>query len=340
MRVLLAALVLILAGAPSLVAKPPSQEEAARQAAVVAEFKAAFTAEATPAGQLAVLTRWMKDPEVEIRRKGLELAKVLKTPEADVFLTAVLADDVDAGIRSGAATTLGKLGSEKSLPALARAASKDPTTNIEIGCIVGQSSARRAATFALADLAARFPNQVEAATQALRALTPAADPQDNEQLADARAQALYQITHDAALLAPFLARLKNADAKTRERGVVAFRFFGLKEAPPELTATLKDADKDVRLWAALVIGEIADPRSAPLLVAVAADTKEDLGMRSNALHSLGRMKAQEVVPALRKLLEDEQEGIQVGAAIALNRITGEKVKQFPAGYPAAPPGCQ
>ena len=37
---------------------------------------------------------------------------------------------------------------------------------------------------------------------------------------------------------------------------------------------------------------------------------------------------------MRKWLADEKEAVQVQAAIALYRLTGEKVKQFPAGYRA------
>lgn len=37
---------------------------------------------------------------------------------------------------------------------------------------------------------------------------------------------------------------------------------------------------------------------------------------------------------MRKLLRDENPTVQTNAAISLYRITGEKAKQFPAGYNA------
>ena len=55
------------------------------------------------------------------------------------------------------ATALGHWGSDKCLPSLAECAANDRTTDMEIGCILGRSSARRAATFAIAELAARHP---------------------------------------------------------------------------------------------------------------------------------------------------------------------------------------
>jgi hypothetical protein len=46
------------------------------------------------------------------------------------------------------------------------------------------------------------------------------------------------------------------------------------------------------------------------------------------------MKAAASTEQMRKLLADEKEAVQVQAAIALYRLTGEKVTQFPAGYKA------
>jgi HEAT repeat protein len=147
-------------------------------------------------------------------------------------------------------------------------------------------------------------------------------------------QGLYQITRDKALLKPFFERLQSRDAKTRENGVVAFQFLKLKAAPPELVAAMKDDERGVRSWAALVLGEVGDPKTIPVLIAVAVEPKEDLGARCNAIFTLGRMKAAFAADPLRKLLADENMSVQTNAAIALYRITGEKVKQFPEGYNA------
>jgi HEAT repeat protein len=165
------------------------------------------------------------------------------------------------------------------------------------------------------------------------------EPQDGEQLADARLQALYQVTQDAALLKPFYDRLASTEAKTRESGVVAFRFLRLKEAPAALVATLKDENEDVRSWGALVLGEIRDAKSAKRLLDVATDMRESLGVRCNAIQAVGGMKVATLADPLRKLLTDEQAAIQAQAAIALYRLTGEKAKQFPDGYPVDPPAC-
>jgi HEAT repeat protein len=316
-------------------AGPISAEEARRQTQVLEQLRKALDAETSDAGKFTRIARVMKDErDVNLRRRILDVAAHIPGAELEQFLTDLLATEEDAGLRSEAATTLGLVGSEKCLPTLARVAGNDRTTAIVIGDVGGQSSARRAATFALAELAARFPKVADDAVARLRALPVVDDAKDNEGLADARAQALYQITRDNALLKLFYERLKSSDAKERERGVIAFRFLKLKAAPAELVNTLKDASADVRSWSALVLGEVGDPKTADVLLRVAADRKEEAGVRCNAIGALGRMKVAAAAETMEKLLTDPSPAVQTNAAIALYRITGKKTKQFPEGYRA------
>jgi HEAT repeat protein len=224
------------------------------------------------------------------------------------------------------------MGSAKCLATLAQVARNDRTTPIQIGDIGGMAHARRAATFAIAELAARHPKLAEDAARELRALPAVADEKENKGLADARVQALYQITRDKALLKPFFERLGSKDARERVRGVVAFQFLKLKEAPVEVLNTLKDSSADVRSWSALVLGLIGDPKTGPTLMTAAGDTKEQTAVRCNAIFALGRMRTAAAAELMEKLLTDPAPIVQSNAAIALYRITGKKVKQFPKGY--------
>jgi HEAT repeat protein len=108
----------------------------------------------------------------------------------------------------------------------------------------------------------------------------------------------------------------------------------LKQAPVEIVNALKDTDGNVRSQSALVLGHIGDPKSCAALMTVAGDTKEDAPVRCNALFALGHMKTAAAADLLEKLLTDPSPNVQTNAAIALYRITGKKVKQFPAGYRA------
>ena len=263
MKTTLALATAVVLTVPAAWAGPVTGEEAARRQQVTEGLKKSVAAEATIAGKLAVVGKVMKEePSPDVRRTVLAAALPHSGPELDKFLTDVLTGDADAGLRSLAATSLGRHGSADCLPALATAAATDRTTDLRVGDIGGQSSARRDATFAIAELAARHPKIADEAARKLRALEPAADPKDNHHLADARLQALYQITADAKLIQPFYDRLKSPDARVRRDAVVAFRFLKLKAAPPELVAAQNDEDADVRSWAKFVAKEINEPKPA------------------------------------------------------------------------------
>jgi HEAT repeat protein len=328
-----AALFLAIVTADLSPAGPMTREESQRQARVLEQLQKALAAETTDAARFTHLTRVMKDErDVNLRRRILDTATRIRGPDLETFLTNLLTNEEDAGLRSQAATTLGLIGSEKCLTRLAQVARSDRTTRVQIGDIGGQSNARRAATFAIAELVARFPRLADEAAGKLRALPDVEDVKDNESLADARAQALYRITRDNALLEPFQERLKSKDAKERERGVVAFQFLGLKEAPKEVVNALKDTNSGVRSWSALVLGRIGDQKTGAALMTVAGDTKEEVSVRCNAIYALGRMKTAAAAELMEKLLLDPSPRVQTNAAITLYRLTGKKVKQFPKGY--------
>jgi len=320
--------------ASSVFGLPPSREVAEHQRQILAQLKESL-AEKSDEDKIAAIARvWSESDEADIdqRLRLLEIAVGIPGAATEAFLIGRLTAEEDAGLRSRVATALGKTGSEKCLAVLAKVAASDRTTNMQMGCMRRSSSARRAATFALAELAARFPKLAGTAAAELRGLPVAEDPQDNESLWDARQQSLYQITHEALLIEPFLERLKSDDPKVRRRGVVAFRFLKLDKAPPQLVSALEDADPEASTWTASVLGEIKDPRTVEPLMAVAADGKLKRGVRSNAIDALGRMRAAAAAELMETLLADEW--VSADAAIALYRITGKKTQQFPEGYNA------
>lgn len=314
-------------------AKPPSREEFERQTQVVAQLKDSLALESTDAARFTLISQAMgREQDPDVRHKIIDLAAGFRGPALEAFLTSLVTKDDDAGLRSQAATLLGRTGSEKCLPILTKVAASDRTSGAQRGDIRMSSSARRSAIFAVAELVGRYPNLADKAKVELAALPDKFDLKDNESLADARRQALFQINHDESLLLPFFERLKSADAAERERGVVAFRFLKLKKAPPEIVRALKDENAGVRSWAALVLGEIGDAGTIDTLMATAADSKLDRNLRANAIASLGQMKAMPAADLMEKLLADPD--VSLNAAIALYRITGQKVKQFPEGYNA------
>lgn len=325
--------ILPLAVASLAMAGPPSREVFERRSRTLSELSGSVDSAANDAVRVALFARAMESPDVELRRGVLNLATRLPGRDLERFLKAVLTDEPDAGLRGLAAKGLGDRGSADCLAALADCAAKDPTTDVENGCIRGRSSARRAATFALAELAARHPAIADEAAKTLRSLEVVAVANDPEGLADARLQALFRVTRDRTLLKPFFERLASREPRERENGVIAFRFLKLKEAPAEVVDALKDADPGVVSWACLVLGEIGDPEAGRALMAIAGDPKRDAGARNNAIAALGRMRLAAAADLMEQLLDDPDPAISTGAAIALRRITGKVARQFPEGFP-------
>jgi HEAT repeat protein len=95
---------------------------------------------------------------------------------------------------------------------------------------------------------------------------------------------------------------------------------------------LNDDSADVRSTAVLVLGAIGDAKTAEPLMEVASDTKQERSVRANAVFALGRMRSTSAAGLMEKLLSDPD--LSASAAVALYRITGKKVKEFPAGYNA------
>lgn len=316
-------LLLSIAFLGTAVAGPVTPQQAKHRTEALERLKKAIADEKTDEAKVAAVSKAMTgETDVEVRRRIVEMANEIPGPALEAFLATVLATDSDAGIRSETAKTLGKVGTENSIAVLAKAAASDRKSSIVLGDIGGESSARRASIFALAELAERFPKLADKIADDLRALPARVDVKDTESLGDARRQALFQVTHDEALLKPFFADLQGATARERVNGVVAFRFLKLKKAPAELVKALDDRDAEVRSWAALVLGEIGDPATIEPLMTAAADPKLDRLFRVNAIHSLGHMRATAAVDLMKKLADDPQ--VAKNAEMALAKIQEKK----------------
>jgi HEAT repeat protein len=315
-------------------AKPPSAEVAQRHQATVAEIKQFLAGPDSDERKFERLAEAIHgEAEPDYRRDLVALAAARPGSAQESFLIDVLHSDADWTVRSEAAKTLGQTGSKAAIAPLAKVAATDKLTMGTQGCIGSDGTARRAAIFAMAELGRRLPDSAKVIAEDIRGLPEANDADKrliNEQLGDARRQALFQLTGDQSLLKPFFEQLKSKDAKTRENGVVAFRFLNLSKAPTELVALARDPSPEVRSWVALVLGEIKDTKAVPLLMDIAKDAATDRGTRCNAIHSLGRMRAAEAKPLLESLLSDES--VKVNAAIALSEITGKRHPLVPEGY--------
>lgn len=93
-----------------------------------------------------------------------------------------------------------------------------------------------------------------------------------------------------------------------------------KDAVADLTAALKDGDKEVRRSTAQALGDIG-PASASAGGALTAALKDaDWQVRRAAAYSLGRLGTREVEPALKTARNDKQEAVRKAAKASLDRI--------------------
>lgn len=258
-----------------------------------------------------------------VRHKILDMGEAVGGDGYEKLLISVVQEDQDVSMRISAVTQLGKIGTSRSIEALLKCAQSDPKGRYLRGDIVIPMDARREAYLALTEIGLRSPSEKERIAKGIRQSPAATD-------SDVKTEVLYILTGEERLLRPFYDRLASANPQTRISGVVAFRFLKLKQSPRELTQLLRDPEPEVRSWVALVLGEIGDSKTIPLLMDVAANKKEDRGTRCNAIGSLGDMRAKGATQALQQLLLDED--VKVNAAIALSKITGNRHPLVPDGY--------
>jgi len=109
-----------------------------------------------------------------------------------------------------------------------------------------------------------------------------------------------------------------------------------------LTATLRDEYLANRLESAIVLGEVATPEAAQLLIATVEDQEQDPEIRAGAAWSLGELGAKEALPTLVRCFDSLQTIVKVEAARALAKLArlhlSDVVQALPAGSPEQRPG--
>ena len=98
------------------------------------------------------------------------------------------------------------------------------------------------------------------------------------------------------------AYLEDADADVRIFAAQILGNTGLQEAFPALKRALRDPEENVRYAAVEALGQVGEPAAIPLLL----DMLPDEWARYPAVASLGQLKAMEAVPHLLKLYAEDE----------------------------------
>lgn len=109
-----------------------------------------------------------------------------------------------------------------------------------------------------------------------------------------------------------------------------------------LAATLRDDYLESRLEAAIVLGEIATPQAAEILISTLRDPEQHPEIRAGAAWSLGEVGARAALPALVESFTSLETVIKIEAARALAKVArkhlGDVITVFPTSNPDQRPG--
>jgi HEAT repeat protein len=253
---------------------------------------------------LAGLQKRVKDDSTPVR---LDLARALpKCGEGSVKPLLTLADDAEANVRAHALAGLERLTvrSKEALDVLKKKAKDDPEV------IVRQSAIRTLSRYGkdaepavLEALTDRKPEVQKAALNALPALKP-------------DAKAAVPLIEDVAT--------KSDNASLRSAATHALKQFG-DEGTKAINRLLKRDDSAVRMACLrILVGDKALKKEhVGDLIKALSDKEADV--RALAAYALGELKAdaKEALPALKKLLGDEDERVKKLAKQAAEKIEGK-----------------
>ena len=176
--------VVVLMACACALGEPPSAVDVQNQRRRLATLEQAVATADSSSAKLAHCTDALRDAsDADFRGKVLAIASKIAAPELEAFLVRVARTDPDAMIRGRAAAVLGQQGSKDCLGALAELAASDKPTTFQVGCLQSTGTTRRQATFALAELASRFPDVAPRVAAILHHLKTPPEP-DPERLAD------------------------------------------------------------------------------------------------------------------------------------------------------------
>ena len=199
----------------------------------------------------------------------------------------------------------------------------DPEVRKEAAGSLGRSGDPRAVEPLIGALKDPDHEVVETAADALVALgDPAAEAlmdllENDDTYLSLWAVEILKKMNDPRAVEPLLAALRKKPSLVTVEAADALAGIG-PAAVPALIDTLGDSSEQVRGWAALALGKIADKGAATALVKILGD--EALSVRQIAVWALGEIADPETVEPLAASLQDATSGIQKEAADALVKI--------------------
>jgi len=240
----------------------------------------------------------LRDPSAGVRRGVAEALGKIGAPAVKPLIVALR--DPDEGVRWGAAEALGKIGDTRAVkPLIAALCDRNLDVRrsaiVALGCI-GDSRAVKPLIASLRD------TDLEVSVLAAEALVKIGVP----------------------AVEPLIAALRDPNniEDVRRRAALALVGIGVPVVEPLITA-LRYPDKNVRWYAAMVLGEIGAPTTVESLIAALGDPDlEVFALAGRALVKIGAPSVEPLIAALRY----PNESIRERAAVVLGQIGAPAVE--------------
>lgn len=303
------------------------------------------------------IARLVTDPDISVRRAAIESVAPLGVREAIPQLILAL-DDLERGNRIAAIHALEAFGASKAVPAMMKKLTDSdfPYFASGIGVLATQEQCAQVLSLLKAQGPALLPGVLwtvgkTGMREALPEILPMLKRPDLRSYA-IRALGELGSPELVGTLAPFL---KSEESGDRIAAIEALdKLFARSEAAA-LSNLLKDSDAYVRMTAGLTLARLSGTDSVPAILALKEDpdptvkfnsattmailipTGSETGakclaerladarpdIRGTAAELLGRMGVGQAAPRIRNLLEDDDAGVGLRAALALASLGQE-----------------
>lgn len=222
-----------------------------------------------------------------------------RSPDA---LQALLdaAQDPEDDVRREVYQSLGRLGDRMALPALSRAAVRDPSAAL-----------RAVAEKAALDVASGRGRGLDVSTEL--AILEGGGADDRVRAARALGR-----SGDWRAIEPLLAAAREGNASLQQAALLALGHLGNQQAVPELCRIVTESAGQVRYHAIAALAELGDESALPALEALLDDM--DPTTRQGALKAIAWIASDDLPAIAARMLKDPVEVVRVEAVLALESL--------------------
>ncbi len=259
--------------------------------------------------EVARVCALLRDPEIEVQNRAVELLQRARDPETIRHLVPVLKDEIGAGApRGGRGAQRGRRCALGQVSAARRIKDDDWWVRSRAGDALGKIGG---------------PKVIDAVLELVR--------DKDEDIRRAAIEILNQ-TKDERAINHLIEATRDADWWVSERAVDALAEIGSKRAVPRLYEMLRAANARALPVVVRAIGKLGDAKSVELLLPLLARPEKDT--RVEAIQALARLSDEQQSDQIRAQLQAQSGNADATVARAAVRALTELEVRFSAGVAA------